>query len=90
MTVNELNELENSLRTADEQLRISKEEILRLSSLLNEQQTELTKLKTELNQALSLLKKSEKEIKLDWLKYLAVGVGACAVGMVAGFIIGGR
>lgn len=89
ITQNELNELENTLRIADEQLTQSKTEITNLNNLLNGQGKELTMLKTELDKALTLLKKSENEIRFDWLKLVLVGVGACAVGCVIGFVVRG-
>jgi hypothetical protein len=50
----------------------------------------LTTLKTELDKALTLLKKSESEIRFDWVKLVLVGIGSCAVGCVIGYIVRGK
>lgn len=90
ITESELNELESTLRIADEQLTISQTEIMRLNSLLNEQDKELTTLKTELDKALVLLKKSENEITFNGIRLVLVGIGACAVGCIIGYMVGVR
>lgn len=90
ITENELNELESTLKEADAQLTLSKTEIQTLKNTLNEQNNQLQTLKTELDMALTLLKKSENEIRFDWLKVVGVGIGACAVGCIIGYIVRGR
>ena len=90
ITESELNELESTLKQADAQLTLSKTEIQMLKNTLTEQNNQLQTLKTELDMALTLLKKSENEIRFDWLKVVGVGIGACAVGCIIGYIVRGR
>jgi len=87
ITESELAKLESTLRTADESLARSQNEITTLKISLSEQTQELKRLEQELMNASDCLKKSESEMKSRIIRTaIRAGLAGFVIGCVGGYV----